>query len=84
MPRMASKTLTYLAGGADGKIRVKRSVRAVGGVEVVVRVTHSGVCGTDSHDRVAGCGLGHEGVGFVVNVGQEVTAVKVGQRVGWG
>ena len=31
-----------------------------------------------------GCGLGHEGVGIVSKVGDSVTAVKVGQTVGWG
>lgn len=81
---MASHKLTYLAGSADGKINVKTSVRAISGVEVLVRVTHSGLCGTDAHDRTAGCGLGHEGVGVVEKLGAEVTAVKVGQRVGWG
>jgi len=81
---MALETLTYLAGGPDGKIHVKKSQRAIGGVEVLVRVTHSGVCGTDVHDRDSGCGLGHEGVGIVSKVGDSVTAVKIGQRVGWG
>ncbi len=76
-------SLTYLAGDADGKIHVKKSTRAIGGLEVLVKVTHSGVCGTDAHDRTSGCGLGHEGVGFVEKVGDSVTAVKVGDRVGW-
>jgi alcohol dehydrogenase (NADP+) len=80
---MASQNLTYLAGGPDGKIQVKTSVRNIGGVEVLVRVTHSGLCGTDVHDRTHGCGLGHEGVGIVEKVGADVTAVKIGQRVGW-
>jgi len=81
---MAAHKLTYLAGSPDGTIQVKSSTRAIGGVEVLVRVTHSGVCGTDVHDRTAGCGLGHEGVGIVEKVGDAVTVVKVGQRVGWG
>jgi alcohol dehydrogenase (NADP+) len=81
---MASQKLTYLAGGPDGKIHVKTSKRAIGGVEVLVRVTHSGLCGTDVHDLSSGCALGHEGVGIVEKVGSEVTAVKIGQRVGWG
>ncbi|KAJ9151960.1 NADP-dependent alcohol dehydrogenase [Pleurostoma richardsiae] len=79
---MATRKLTYLAGGEDGSIRVKTAVRAVGGLEVVVRITHCGVCGTDGHDRTAGCGLGHEGIGIVEEIGKEVTAIKVGQRVG--
>ncbi|KAH8881460.1 NADP-dependent alcohol dehydrogenase [Thozetella sp. PMI_491] len=77
---MASKTLNYLAGGPDGQIRVKTSVRAIGRLEAVVRITHCGVCGTDSHDRTHGCGLGHEGVGFVEEIGPDVTAFQVGQR----
>lgn len=81
---MTSQTLTYLAGGPEGKIVVKTSNRAIGGVEVLVKVTHSGLCGTDAHDRTDGCGLGHEGVGIVEVLGAEVTAVKVGDRVGWG
>ena len=81
---MTSQRLTYLAGSPDGKIQVKSSVRAIGGLEVLVRVTHSGLCGTDAHDRTDGCGLGHEGVGIVERLGTEVTAVTVGQRVGWG
>ena len=79
---MSTHALTYLAGGEDGVIRVKTAARAVGGLEVLVRITHSGVCGTDSHDRVAGCGLGHEGVGVVEEIGKEVTHIKVGERVG--
>jgi alcohol dehydrogenase (NADP+) len=81
---MAEKVLTYLAGGPDGNIHAKTSTRAIGDVEVVVKVTHSGVCGTDAHDRMSGCGLGHEGVGIVDELGKKVTTVKLGQRVGWG
>lgn len=81
---MSSQVLTYLAGDADGKIHTKTATRAIGGLEVLVKVTHSGLCGTDLHDRSSGCGLGHEGVGAVEKIGSEVTAVKVGDRVGWG
>ncbi|TVY36397.1 alcohol dehydrogenase [Lachnellula occidentalis] len=79
-----SQKLTYLAGSPEGRITLKTSVRAIGAVEVLVRVTHSGLCGTDVHDRTAGCGLGHEGVGIVEKIGAEVSAVEIGQRVGWG
>ncbi|EFW99811.1 NADP-dependent alcohol dehydrogenase [Grosmannia clavigera kw1407] len=77
---MSTHSLKYLAGGEDGKIRLKTAVRSVSGVEVLVRITHSGVCGTDVHDRGHGCGLGHEGIGFVQEVGRDVTAVQVGDR----
>jgi alcohol dehydrogenase (NADP+) len=82
--KMASQTLTYLAGDASGKIHLKKSTRTIGAFEVLVRVTHSGLCGTDVHDRTSGCGLGHEGVGIIEKVGASVSAVKVGERVGWG
>jgi alcohol dehydrogenase (NADP+) len=81
---MALQSLSYLAGDSDGKIQIKHSKRAIEGLEVLVKVTHSGVCGTDAHDRTSGCGLGHEGVGIVEKVGDCVTAVKIGTRVGWG
>ncbi len=81
---MAFQNLSYLAGDADGRVHVKLSRRAIGGLEVLVRVTHSGVCGTDVHDRASGCGLGHEGVGIVEKMGDCVKVVKVGARVGWG
>ncbi|TVY81518.1 alcohol dehydrogenase [Lachnellula suecica] len=81
---MAEQTLTYLAGDPDGNIVVKTSKRAVEALEVLVKVTHSGLCGTDVHDRTSECGLGHEGVGLVEKIGLNVTSVKVGERVGWG
>jgi alcohol dehydrogenase (NADP+) len=81
---MTEQKLSYLAGDPDGKIVIKTSIRAIGNLEVLVRVTHSGVCGTDVHDRTSGCGLGHEGVGHVETTGESVTSVKIGDRVGWG
>jgi D-arabinose 1-dehydrogenase-like Zn-dependent alcohol dehydrogenase len=81
---MAGQKLTYLAGDPDGRIVVKTSMRAIGNLEVLVRVTHSGLCGTDVRDRTSGCGLGHEGVGFVEKIGESVTSVNIGDRVGWG
>lgn len=79
---MSTQSIKFMVGGEDGTIRVKTTDRTVSGVEVLVRITHSGLCGTDGHDRTAGCGLGHEGIGIVQEVGREVTAVQVGDRVG--
>ncbi|TVY13283.1 alcohol dehydrogenase [Lachnellula arida] len=78
--------ITYLSGSPTGAILTKSSTRILGNREVLVRVTHSGLCGTDVHDRTAGCGLGHEGVGIVEKVGVDVgvTSVEVGDRVGLG
>lgn len=52
--------------------------------DVLARTTHSGLCTTDVHAKEKGCGLGHEGVGFVEKIGDGVTNLQVGQRVGWG
>ncbi|KAF7547020.1 hypothetical protein G7046_g9139 [Stylonectria norvegica] len=81
---MSTKILNYLAGGKDGAIRIKKTTRELGDLDVYVRITHSGVCGTDEHDRIDGCGLGHEGIGIVEEVGKSVTRIQIGQRVGCG
>uniref|UniRef100_A0A0W0G9P9 Enoyl reductase (ER) domain-containing protein n=1 Tax=Moniliophthora roreri TaxID=221103 RepID=A0A0W0G9P9_MONRR len=52
--------------------------------EVVIKVTHSGVCGSELHFLRTGVVLGHEGVGVVQEVGSACERVKVGDRVGWG
>lgn len=52
--------------------------------EVLVKITHSGLCGTDLFFISTGCALGHEGVGIVEKVGSAVTMHKVGDRVGGG
>jgi threonine dehydrogenase-like Zn-dependent dehydrogenase len=56
--------------------------------DVVIRVTSSGVCGSDLHlyevmspFLEAGDVLGHEAMGIVEEVGPEVTRVAVGDRV---
>jgi S-(hydroxymethyl)glutathione dehydrogenase / alcohol dehydrogenase len=56
--------------------------------EVLVKITHTGVCHTDaftlSGDDPEGlfpCVLGHEGAGVVVEVGEGVTSVKPGDHV---
>ncbi|KAH7360482.1 NADP-dependent alcohol dehydrogenase [Rhexocercosporidium sp. MPI-PUGE-AT-0058] len=77
---MALQAITYLAGGSNGKIHLKKSQRAISGIEVLVEVTHSGTCGIDVHDRNSACGLGHEGVVIIEKVGDSVTAVEIGQR----
>ena len=63
----------------------------VGARDVLVAVTHAGICGTDRHiyewdawsqSRVAvGITTGHEFVGRVIRVGEAVTRVKMGERV---
>ena len=66
-------------------------VPGIGPRDVLIAVTHAGICGTDRHiyewdawsrSRVAvGITTGHEFVGRVVAVGSAVTRTTVGQRV---
>jgi len=56
--------------------------------EVLVRITHTGVCHTDAFtlsgddpEGVFPAVLGHEGAGIVIEVGEGVTSVKPGDHV---
>ncbi|KAL2845517.1 chaperonin 10-like protein [Aspergillus pseudoustus] len=51
---------------------------------VLLRVTASGLCGTDLHFRHTDMVLGHEGVGIVEAVGPQARYLQKGDRVGWG
>ena len=50
----------------------------------LVKITHSGLCGTDVAVMPYGLALGHEGVGTVAEVGSRVESFHVGDRVGSG
>ncbi|KAF2453480.1 NADP-dependent alcohol dehydrogenase, partial [Lineolata rhizophorae] len=58
--------------------------------EVLVKVTHSGLCGSDIHMLSQPLVLGHEGkstsmrIGIVEEVGSACSLFNVGDRVGWG
>ncbi|KAH6654873.1 chaperonin 10-like protein [Truncatella angustata] len=54
------------------------------GDQVLLRVTASGLCGTDLHYKTTDMALGHEGVGIVEQLGPDVKTLKKGDRVGWG
>ncbi|MXR22140.1 alcohol dehydrogenase catalytic domain-containing protein, partial [Halobacterium bonnevillei] len=55
--------------------------------DAIVRVTHTAVCGSDlwfyrgDSDRDPGSGVGHEPMGIVEAVGDDVTSVEPGDRV---
>lgn len=77
-------SFTTFRGSKDGSI-VKASVnKTIARDEVLVQVTHSGLCGTDIHYKSQDMALGHEGAGIATEVGQDVITIKAGDRVGWG
>jgi len=52
--------------------------------EILIKITHASLCGTDIHMLGSGGALGHEGVGIVEKIGSEVTQFKIGDRAGAG
>ncbi len=70
-------------GGKEG-IHQATTNREIGPREVLVKITHSGLCGTDIHYKEQDMALGHEGAGTVAQIGSEVTLFKENDRVGWG
>jgi len=63
----------------------------LGKKEIEIRVTHNGLCHTDIHMRDNDWGVssyplvaGHEVVGIVTQVGEDVTSFTTGDRVGFG
>lgn len=67
-------------------VESKVQIPTLGPKDVLIRITHSGVCYADASfaKRGLAIALGHEGVGVVETVGSEVTQFKVGERAGGG
>ena len=74
---MAPYEFTVYKGSKNGDV-VKSSTRKEGPVrdQVLVSITHSGLCGTDIHYQNVDMVLGHEGVGIVAEVGPDVQDLK--------
>ncbi|KAJ7105428.1 chaperonin 10-like protein [Mycena crocata] len=68
----------------DGIVQATTHSVSPTGNQVLVKITHSGICGTDEHDRKTDMVLGHEGVGTVQQLGKDVKGFNVGDVVGWG
>ena len=72
-------------GGSNGAIKpIKTPKPTLGPKEILIKITHTGVCATDLAYLEYGIALGHEGVGIVEEIGSAVTQFKVGDRVGGG
>lgn len=80
-----SHTFTVFSGSESGAITKGQTTRpALQNDDVYVKITCSGLCGTDEHFRKQCMVLGHEGVGIVEELGPSTHHLKVGDRVGWG
>ncbi|TGO61611.1 hypothetical protein BCON_0026g00550 [Botryotinia convoluta] len=75
---------TVFKGSKEGKIVKATTTREIGPNDVLVKITHSGLCGTDEHYRHADMALGHEGAGVAAEIGSAVKNIKKGDSVGWG
>ncbi|KAH8803400.1 chaperonin 10-like protein [Xylogone sp. PMI_703] len=64
--------------GIDGQ------AKKLGPKQILIKITHTGLCGTDLHGIQFGVVLGHEGIGIVQAVGSEVTQFQIGDRAGGG
>lgn len=69
-------SFTVFKGSKEGSIIEGTTTREIGANEVLVKVTHSGVCGTDEHRKHTDMVLGHEGVG-IIEVGGSSLAPKI-------
>lgn len=79
-------SFTVFKGAKDGRPVKSTTTRPdeLTGDQVYMRITASGLCGTDLHYKTADMALGHEGVGVVEQVGPDVKGLQKGDRVGWG
>ncbi|KAF7315792.1 Mitochondrial ATPase [Mycena indigotica] len=75
---------TVYKGSANGVEEATVHADALTPRQVLVKITHAGICGTDEHYKQAPIGMGHEGVGTVQEIGKDVTEFKVGDVVSWG
>ncbi|GAD92015.1 succinate semialdehyde dehydrogenase, putative [Paecilomyces variotii No. 5] len=71
-------------GSENGIVREVNALPPIKDEDVLIRVTHSGLCGSDILALKQPMVLGHEGVGIIEEAGPGVTLFKKGDRVGWG
>ena len=69
---------TVYTGSSSGRV-VQRITHRDGlvGDEVLVRITHSSLCGTDEHFLKRDMCLGHEGAGVVERLGPNIKSLQV-------
>ncbi|KAI1055510.1 hypothetical protein LB506_011434 [Fusarium annulatum] len=72
-------SITVYRGTPSGRVQQATVTRPgpLKAHQVTVRITHSGLCGTDEHYKCQDIVLGHEGVGIVESIGNSVMTLKV-------
>lgn len=75
---------TIYRGVVGGVKEEKVPLPALGSKEILVRITHSGLCASDLGFLPLGLAVGHEGAGIVEAIGSDVTQFKIGDRAGGG
>lgn len=71
--------------GVEGTVKkTLTETPKLGPKDILVKLTHSGLCASDLAYIPYGIALGHEGVGIVEAIGSDVTQFKVGDRAGGG
>lgn len=83
---MAEKYLETVIKGSDNGLVQTKSKISEGLVknQVYIKITHCGLCATDSHMREQDMVLGHEPVGVVEELGPDCSKFKKGDVVGYG
>jgi D-arabinose 1-dehydrogenase-like Zn-dependent alcohol dehydrogenase len=71
--------------GLEGSVKkVSLDIPQLRPNEILIKITHTGLCGTDIHALHSTSILGHEGVGIVTAIGSAVTQFSIGDRAGGG
>ena len=74
-------------GPGDIRVEERQTPAIESATDALVRVTHTAVCGSDlwfyrgESDREAGSPVGHEPMGIVEEVGEDVRSIEPGDRV---
>jgi glutathione-independent formaldehyde dehydrogenase len=80
------KALVY-NGPRDVRVKDVPDARIERATDVLVRITSANICGSDLHmyegrtDVEPGTVLGHENLGEVIDIGEAVDRIKIGERV---
>jgi D-arabinose 1-dehydrogenase-like Zn-dependent alcohol dehydrogenase len=77
-------TFNTFTGSPSGAILSSSTTLPLSPHSVLIKITHSGLCGTDAHYKHTSTSIGHEGAGIIESLGSTVTTLKLGDRVGWG